>query len=336
MKATLQFMLIMLAAGGAPFSGMADEPRTDVAADAATDAIERGLDWLAAEVPRWHREHSCFSCHHNGDAARVLYRLRKDAGPKDTPILADTTAWLAQPPQWKNNHGDERFADLTLANLQFAAALEAAVESGVIADERTLVHAAELLAGDQQTDGTWKTGAPGTVGSPITWGRFLTAAIARDVLIRADREHFAAHIARIDHFVRTTEPRTVVDAAGCLLALGTAGDTAAVRQRKAALEVIRAAAASDGGWGPYRNAPLEPFDTAIVLLALSELRPADRPGEFASMLAGGRQYLQRTQLPDGSWPATTRPPDRESYAHRTSTTAWAVLALATVKARATE
>jgi hypothetical protein len=35
----------------------------------------------------------------------------------------------------------------------------------------------------------------------------------------------------------------------------------------------------------------------------------------------------RRQCLDGSWPETTRPADRESYAHRISTTAWATLAL---------
>ena len=28
----------------------------------------------------------------------------------------------------------------------------------------------------------------------------------------------------------------------------------------------------DGGWGPYADSPAEPFDTAIVLLSLTELR----------------------------------------------------------------
>jgi len=32
----------------------------------------RAVAYLTAEVPRWRREHPCYSCHNNGDAARAL------------------------------------------------------------------------------------------------------------------------------------------------------------------------------------------------------------------------------------------------------------------------
>jgi hypothetical protein len=133
--------------------------------------------------------------------------------------------------------------------------------------------------------------------------------------------------------MRSASPRTVLDAAGCLLALGRAADAAAIQQRETCLEVIRAAEASDGGWGPYRNAPLEPFDTAVVLLALCALPATDRPDDLEALVENGRKYLVRTQQADGSWLETTRPADRESYAHRVSTTAWALLALVMTQQR---
>ena len=43
--------------------------------------------------------------------------------------------------------------------------------------------------------------------------------------------------------------------------------------RRRSLELLGKAQSSDGGWGPYVNAPPEPFDTALALLALS--RSAD-------------------------------------------------------------
>ena len=49
--------------------------------------------------------------------------------------------------------------------------------------------------------------------------------------------------------------------------------------------------------------------------------------ELKVAIARGRDFLIRDQLPDGSWPETTRPAQQESYAQRISTTAWAVLAL---------
>ncbi|HUG91750.1 MAG TPA: hypothetical protein VML55_13000, partial [Planctomycetaceae bacterium] len=102
------------------------------------------------------------------------------------------------------------------------------------------------------------------------------------------------------------------------------------------LKIIGSAAAEDGGWGPYRNAPLEVFDTAVVVLALERIPNAGRPADAGVWIARGRRYLVRTQLADGSWPATTRPPDRESYAHRVSTTAWATMALLATSAAAGE
>lgn len=73
----------------------------------------------------------------------------------------------------------------------------------------------------------------------------------------------------------------------------------------------------DGGWGSRTGSPSEAFDTALALLALDD----------AATIARGRAYLSRTQSDDGSWPETTRPPGASSYAHRVSTTAWALLAL---------
>jgi hypothetical protein len=49
--------------------------------------------------------------------------------------------------------------------------------------------------------------------------------------------------------------------------------------------------------------------------------------ERAGMILRGRKFLASTQLPDGSWQETTRPPRSESYAQRLSTTAWAAQAL---------
>ena len=80
----------------------------------------------------------------------------------------------------------------------------------------------------------------------------------------------------------------------------------------------------DGGWGPYVVSAREPFDTAVVLLALSRL-PAGN--ETREMMKRGRAYLIGAQKKDGSWPETTRPEGAESYAQRVSTTGWAAMAL---------
>jgi hypothetical protein len=88
-----------------------------------------------------------------------------------------------------------------------------------------------------------------------------------------------------------------------------------------ALDRLLAAQSSDGGWGPRRGAPPEPFDTALALLALGEAKLAPEA------VRRGRAFLIATQQPDGSWPATTRPPGGQSYAQHISTSGWVTMAL---------
>jgi hypothetical protein len=139
-------------------------------------------------------------------------------------------------------------------------------------------------------------------------------------------------IARADRWLRTFELSTVPDAAAILLGLERATDEGARSQRARALVVLRRGQSPDGGWGPYTSSPPEPFDTAVAVLALSAIddATADRayPGNRRRVaIARGRQLLIGRQLPDGSWPETTRPAGQESYAQRISTAGWATLAL---------
>ena len=67
------------------------------------------------------------------------------------------------------------------------------------------------------------------------------------------------------------QAQTVIDAAAVVLALGVADDTAAVAQRQRCLELIMEGRAPSDGWGAYLTSAVEPFDTALVLLALQPL-----------------------------------------------------------------
>jgi len=102
----------------------------------------------------------------------------------------------------------------------------------------------------------------------------------------------------------------------------------------AALELLAKGQGADGGWGAYPTSPAEPFDTALAILALHELRTKQANAEpiFTSTavdaaLVRARAYLVQQQLDDGSWQETTRPAGQSSYAQRISTTAWSLLAL---------
>lgn len=293
------------------------------AAEPATPE-SRALGFLVKHVPRWSPENKCFSCHNNGDAARALYaavRLKRDV-PDDA--LADTSAWLAQPTRWDKNGGDGPFSDKKLARIQFAAALVAALDAGLVKEAAPLQKAADLVAEHQEKDGSWQVEAEGSIGSPITYGAALATHLARHTLYRADPERYRAALAGADRWFRTAPVKTVLDAAAVLLALDGATDAHAGKQQRHCLELIRKGQSHDGGWGPFVTSPPEVFDTALVVLALSRYPREDGASD---RVRRGRAFLIGQQHKDGGWPETTRPPGTESYAQRLSTTGWATLAL---------
>jgi hypothetical protein len=274
---------------------------------AAVEAERKAVAYLVREVPAWSRENQCFSCHNNGDAARALLVASRKGHPMPASALADTLDWLRRPENWKNNKGDPGFSDPRLANLQFTSALLTAIETGHIKDERSLAAATALVHADQAADGSWPVEAANPAGSPGTYG----TALATYVGWRITRSPAAAN------WLRNVSPNNVPSAAALLQFTNSS----------ASLQYLRRAQTSDGGWGPYPDSPPEPFDTALVLLALAKF-----PDQRAA-IARGRAFLISQQRADGSWPATTRPPGGESYAQTVSTTAWATLTLLQTRQR---
>src|SRR5207245_439238 len=148
--------------------------------------------------------------------------------------------------------------------------------------------------------------------------------MARRVLLQSDRQRYREAIARADAWLLRVDVQNLVDAAAVLLALHATPGAEAERRRERCLALVRKGQSKDGGWGPYVTAPSEPFDTALVLLALKQY---PKLAGTAKMIRHGRDYLLATQKTDGSWQETTRPAGGDSYAQRISTTGWATLAL---------
>jgi hypothetical protein len=92
---------------------------------AQTSPEDRAVQYLTREVPRWRREHPCYSCHNNGDAARALIAARTKDHALGT-ALDDTLVWLRSPSRWDGNATGGGFDDKPLARIQFAGALASA------------------------------------------------------------------------------------------------------------------------------------------------------------------------------------------------------------------
>jgi len=270
---------------------------------------QRAVSYLVQEVPAWQQQNHCFSCHNNGDGARALYQAHRRRFAVSGPTLTATTEWLSHPDRWDSLPGDAAFSDKRLARIQFAVALAEAYAPGLVGDPQPLREAAQSLVGIQHADGYWPLDGGDSLGSPVTYGIPLATALATRTLGVAGTSGDA--VPRAKRWLHSLRLSTTLDAAAVLLALGT--------ERPDALQFLLQAQGSSGAWGPYPRSPAEPFDTAIAVLALTSL---DRPA-----IDRARQYLLRTQRPDGSWPETTRPSGAQSYAQRISTSAWATQAL---------
>src|SRR5688572_10702871 len=209
-------------------------------------AEARAVAFLEREVPAWSRENGCYSCHNNGDAARALYATTRHGYSLSQNVLADTTAWVSKPQKWDSNKGDPGFSDKRLANIQFSAALVAALQTGHVKDTNALKDAAQKVAADQGEDGAWRIDAQNTVGSPATYGTTLATYMAWRILKEADGPQPAMR--KAESWLQSTQFKNVPEAA-TLLSASAQSWLFAAHQAKS-LQFIRNAQTHDGGWGP--------------------------------------------------------------------------------------
>jgi hypothetical protein len=303
-------------------------PQSVMLTGQATRPEDRAIAFLSREVPAWSVKNKCFSCHNNGDGARVLYTAVGMGHSIPKKSLADTSDWLIRPEQWDKIGDSAGSSDKNLARIQFAAALVDGLDAGVIKNREVLAKAAKLVAENQKPDGSWQVDAPGNIGSPATYGPCLATYLARRTLQKADAKQFKVAINKADRWFERVPVKNVLDAAAVLQALSDISTTEGSAQRRHCHDLIRQGESKDGGWGPYVNSPPEPFDTALVILALSHYH---EEAGVKDMIKGGRAFLLKSQQEDGSWPETTRPAGAQSYAQRISTTAWATMALLKIK-----
>ncbi len=288
----------------------------------------KAVAYLTREVPFWYNDADCFSCHNNGDGARALYTAMRAGYRIPAEALADTNGWLSRPEEWDDNPGNPLFSDKELARIQFAAALVEAIDSDVIEDRSLLIEVARSLLAYQEEDGSWHVeGDDATIGSPATYGAVLATYMTRRTLEAADPELFDEAISKADRWLVSAPAVPTMDAAALILALSDRDSSDARGRVIESLALITEGQSSDGGWGAYPQTPSEPFDTALVLLALASLDDSWGETEILELIEGGRAFLLETQFTDGGWVETTRPAGSQSYAEHISTTGWATLAL---------
>ena len=287
------------------------EPTAIDKADPNAVAIAKGVEYLKGEVPKWR---------HNGDATRALL-VAQSKGYDIGSSLDETLAFLKQPAKWE------------LAKIQLASALAVAERHGKAAST-DLEAAAKLLVAEQKPDGSWEVDNSQSLGSAATSGTLIATWLARTSLIASGMQPDNFTIVEADRWIRSGTPENVLDAAATVLALELSGDVMAENLRRTSLSILRSGQSPAGGWGPSATVAPQVFDTALAVLALNSLeveprlaRSAYRPEELKEAITNGRKFIVSQQRPDGSWPETAAPVNKDSYAQRISTTAWAMLAL---------
>ncbi len=288
-------------------------------------ALDRALSYLSTEVPAWKPANGCYSCHNNGDAARALVLARRLGLQVPDGALRDSLAWLAEPGKWDHQQTDAAFRDKRLARIQFSFALSEAFEAGVIDNRAALMEAAQALTGMQAADGSWPLDQEAATGSPATYGTSLATYAALRTLTTAGRERFREPIDRGMAWLEKLTPKSTPDMAAVALGLRLSRPERGAGIVRQIVTRLLEAQTRDGGWGPYRGAPAEVFDTALALLVLTGT------GQNPEAARRGEAWLKSVQLSNGGWPATTRPSGGVSYAQHISTSGWATLALLRVE-----
>lgn len=299
------------------------------APELADKAIAKAIAYLAAETPKWRPEHRCASCHHQGSASRALLVAKAKGKLKNGESLENSLEWLEHPEKWADNHGDPNASDPLLAEIQFGASLFSAEHQNPQRFHDALAEIAKQLAKRQAKDGSFVLENSEGVASPITLGPILLTAYARAILVphkiavTGESPSAWEHEAKLaSKWLLSVKPRNTFEGSSLLIALTPEKESKSARAE--ARKIVLASAHPGGGFGPYVNSPAEVFDTALAILALSR---DEQASEHRTLITNAKKQLIKWQLEDGSWEETTRPSGGISYAHRISTTAWALEAL---------
>ena len=295
--------------------------------ESMSEAMKQAAAYLKREAEVWPDENGCYSCHNNGDAARVLFGQHDFSSQLQGERWKTMLNWYVQPEKWLSAKTDEVSLSPALYTIQFGKGLLSAETSGLLAPtQQQRYEVGRLVADHQNEQGYWPIEPAGTVGSPGTYGNTLGVAFALDILSACSDATFETNIGRANQWLFSQIPSATVDIAGTLLALKHSTNPTKRSIQSRLTEQLIQRQSQSGGWGPYQNRWPEVFDTSIAMIALAELSP-DPESSLETPLVKGVEFLLEIQDELGAWPETTRPTGGTSYAQHISTTAWALQAL---------
>jgi squalene-hopene/tetraprenyl-beta-curcumene cyclase len=352
-------MLLMILLLGAATARGEDAPTTSaVAATSARDAIERALPYLERGGVAWMQQKGCISCHN----VACLIWSHNDAGALglavDDKKLAAWTDWswkfsrsrrsTTRPLEVDNDGGGiDTLDQLLLGRRPRRDAPADAQRDAFLQDLR------DLIVHWQQADGSWKAaGQLPAQHRPVAETNAVTTMWTILALATLDRAGDSLRnqssddaIQRALVYLKEIEPGVSTESLIVKLLVERR-----FGQRERADELVKdllAGQRADGGWSWRRDsADSDAFATGQALYALSDVlgvagSEAGSPSGSAPMQRG-RDYLLRSQEPDGSWPVSPRAISSATNEGRLTRltpiyqywgTAWAVIGLKRTLAR---
>lgn len=275
------------------------------AASATKTAIDRGLVFLAKDALAWKAEHNCVSCHHAALVAWSMQEAKLKGHTVNEAVMNEMTKWVAESGSDKTSLPRPAGIPKALNTkpIYFAIALNAVPkpDESVVKGLKVKL---ETIEADQQENGSWASW-PDT--RPPFFGNSddtMTALATLALLPAAAADHPAAKATRDKAFKWLAETKTDGDpqsVAMRLLVWSKLGRPAAELQPQ--IQVITERQNADGGWSQAKEMSSDAWATGQALYALSHAGlKSDDP-----VITRGQAFLVKTQLPDGSWPMTSRP-----------------------------
>ncbi|GIW96432.1 MAG: hypothetical protein KatS3mg110_4473 [Pirellulaceae bacterium] len=305
-----------------------DPPAAAPAGHEMQKTLETARRFLRNQERTWREDNGCFSCHNQGIALRALWISDPPDGSDPTAVPQHLRRWLVQPATWQTVD-DPAGGDQRLADLHFGRAALAGQQRGILEiDQHVRAQIGRQIVAHLR-EGHWPADVTSPLASPLSPGPMWGTLLACQILEECDSaSQWRPALQAAYQWILQTAPGNTPDVAAQLIAALPAEQHAVLDR---CFQQLRDSQNPDGGWGPFPGKPSEPFDTALVLIALGRLLQIDNPPEVQRVvrerITRGQTFLVRTQQPDGGWPETTRPPGRESYPLRIATTAWVVEAL---------
>ncbi len=296
----------LVAAGATPPGVPAYSPPAAAPCTSPRSAIERSVPLLQRSDLSFLKKAGCVSCHNNMLTAMTVSRARKKIGVDEdvartqlSSIAIYLDAWRERLLQNIGLPGDADGASYLLLGL--------AAEN--YPPSPATDAAARFLASRQLSDGSWRIveHRPPLESSDIE----VTAVSMRALQVYAPKARqrlYGSSIQLAATWLSTAQPRTNEDRALRLLGLSWGGATnQAIRT---AAQPLLDEQRADGGWAQIPTLPTDAYATGQALVALLE---SGAITASSAAFARGVQFLQSTQLADGSWYVKSRAAPFQPY-----------------------